>query len=406
MRITTAARIQNSAWRFDPDTGFLRCTASILCPGVMTYARAELEDANPPEGLQQLKMYVSPEELAAPDGMSTLEGMPAVVGHTWQQAGALTSCGNIAGAPRISDDGHLIADILVTDPEAVRRTMLPEGDPSKLQEISSAGDWQILWQPGISPDGQAYDGLFVKLRYNHVALLPPGAGRAGASVRIINEKEATKMEFTRVQLRMAGGKLRFVRVANEDVNALEEAMTENEEAVKSAITPDQLQAALDELAGLKKETADKNTRIAELEGMIQTYKDQLDAATAPETVAAAADQMAAESEEATSVMNAAGLQLTPEDKRLRGHALRSKVVNSVRVKNGKAALSEEELKEEGFVKGIYKVLAETAGKRQDLPAGHAVVTTTVQNSNDKTTPNMANSQDRFNRMYAPKTEGK
>jgi hypothetical protein len=404
VRITTAARIKNNAWRFDPDTGFLRCTAAILCPGVMTYARAELEDAGPPEGLQQIRMYVSPEELAAPEGIATLEGMPAVVGHTWQQAGALTSCGNIAGAPFIAD-GHLMAGILVTDPEAVRRTMLPDGDPAKLVEISSAGDWSIIWQPGITPDGQAYDGLFVKLRYNHIALLPTGAGRAGASVRIINEKEAPKMEFTRVQLRMAGGKLRFVRVANEDVNALEEAMTENEEVAKSAITPDQLQAALDELTTLKEETKVKTDRIAELEGMITAYKDQLDAALSPAAVEAAAADMAVENEEATAVMNAAGLQLGADDKRLRGHALRSKVINSVRVKNGKPALTEEELKDEGYVKGMYKAQAEMAGHAQRKPAGHQVVTTTVQNANDKKTPNMANTQDRFDRLY-PKAEGK
>lgn len=407
MRITTAARIQNNAWRFDPDTGFLRCTAAILCPGVMVYQRAELEDASPPEGLQQIRMYVSPEELAAPEGIATLEGMPAVVGHTWQQAGALSSCGNIAGAPRIDGD-HLVADILITDPEAVRRTMLPDGDPSRLQEISSAGDWQVIWHPGISPEGQAYDGLFVKLRYNHVALLPPGAGRAGASVRIINEKEATKMsEFTRVQLPATKGrKARAIRVLNEDVPVLEEAMAENEEIAKSAITPEQLQAALDELTTLKDETKVKTDRIAELEGMITEYKAQLDAALSPAAVEAAAADMAVENEEATAVMNAAGLQLSAEDKRLRGHALRSKVLNSVRVKNGKPALTEEELKDEGFVRGMYKVQAEVAGHTQRKPAGHEVVTTTVQNSNDKQKPNMANTQDRFARMYGPKTEGK
>lgn len=407
MRITTAARIQNNAWRFDPDTGFLRCTAAILCPGVMTYQRAELEDANPPEGLQQIRMYVSPEELAAPEGIATLEGMPAVVGHTWQQAGALTNCGNIAGTPFIAD-GHLMAGILVTDPEAVRRTMLPDGDPAKLVEISSAGDWSIIWEPGIAPDGQAYDGLFVKLRYNHVALLPPGAGRAGASVRIINEKEVTKMsDFTRVQLPATKGrKARAIRVLNEDVPVLEEAMAENEEVAKTAITPEQLQEALDELTTLRDETKVKTDRIAELEGMINEYKAQLEAAMSPAAVEAAAEEMAVENEEAAAVMNSAGLQFTAEDKRLRGHALRSKVVNSVRVKNGKPAFTDEELKDESFVRGIYKAQAEIADSNPRKPAGHQVVTTSVKNSNDTKTPNMSNSQDRFARMYGPKTEGK
>src|SRR5690606_24413474 len=112
--------------------------------------------------------------------------------------------------------------------EAVRRVMLPENDPNRLQEISSAGDWLVVFEPGTAPDGQAYDGYFVKLRYNHSALLPPGAGRAGASVRIINEREAPKMDFTRVQIRnKKTGAVRAVRVANEDVAELEKAIVEN-----------------------------------------------------------------------------------------------------------------------------------------------------------------------------------
>lgn len=399
MRITTASRIQNNTWRYDPETGFLRCTASILCAGVMTYQRDELESSNPPEGLAELRVYVSPEELADPEGIATLEGMPAVIGHTWQTSAGLSDCGSISGAPYIQND-HLIADILLKQPEAVRRVMLPAGDPQRLEEISSAGDWGIIWEPGVSPDGEAYDGYFVKLRYNHVALLPPGAGRAGASVRIINEKEAPKMEFTRVQIRNTKtGKSRVVRVANEDAPILEEAMADTEEVINAAITPDQLQAALDELTTLKEETKVKTDRIAELEGMIQTYKDQLDAALSTDAVEAAAEEMAIENEEATQVMNSKGLKLDPA-KKLRGHALRSHVVNSVRVANGKAALTDAELKEEGFVKGMYLGLVETSGAKQRTPAGANVV---VQNSNAPSDqPNMANAQDRMNRLYGKK----
>lgn len=401
MRITAAAKIQNNTWRHDPETGFLRCTASILCAGVMTYQRSELESANPPEGLQELRMYVAPEELADPEGMASLEGMPIVIGHTWQTSAALSDCGNISGAPTIQDiDGrpHLVAGILLKQPEAVRRVMLPPGDPGRLEEISSAGDWGIVWEPGTSPQGEAYDGYFVKLRYNHSALLPPGAGRAGASVRIINEKEAPKMELTRVQLRMAGGKLRFVRVANEDVAALEEAMTANEEAVKSAITPEQLQAALDELTTLKEETKVKTDRIAELEGMIQSYKDQLDAALSTDAVAAAAEEMAVENEEAVEVMNSKGLTLDVS-KKLRGHALRSHVVNSVRVANGKPELTTEEVAQEGFVKGMYLGLVETSGTKQRGVTGASVV---INNSNQQQQPAMSNKSDRMARLYPTK----
>ena len=116
MRITHSARIQNQAWRYDPDTGFLRCTASILCAGVMIYQPSDLDGAEIPSHLTgNIRLYVPAEELRRPDSIATLEGMPAVIGHTWQTAGALSSCGNIAGAPVIQGD-HLIADILQLSP--------------------------------------------------------------------------------------------------------------------------------------------------------------------------------------------------------------------------------------------------------------------------------------------------
>lgn len=404
MRITTAARIQNNAWRYDPDTGFLRCTASILCAGVMTYQRSELESSNPPEGLQELRVYVSPEELADPEGMSTLEGMPAVIGHTWQTSAGLSDCGSIYGTPcieQIDETPHLVAGILLKQPEAVRRVMLPAGDPQRLEEISSAGDWGVIWEPGISPAGEAYDGYFVKLRYNHVALLPPGAGRAGASVRIINEKEAPKMEFTRVQIRnKKTGKSRTVRVANEDVPMMEEAMAENEEIVESSISPEQLQEALDELKTLREETKVKTDRIAELEGMIQSYKDQLDSALSTDAVAAAAEEMAVENQEACEVMNSKGLKLDTT-KKLRGHALRSHVVNATRVANGKPEFTAEQLKDESFVKGMYQVLVDTTGVQRQVTGASVVVNNSTQQTDQ---PNMANATDRLARLYPQKKE--
>lgn len=403
MRITASARIQNNTWRFDPDTGFLRCTASILRAGVMLYTRADLDGADIPAHLgDQIRLYVPMEELADPESVQSLEGKPIVIGHTWQAAGAMSSCGNICGSPTIQGE-HLIADILLTDSEAVRRVMLPENDPNRLQEISSAGDWLVVFEPGTAPDGQAYDGYFLNIRYNHGALLPPGAGRAGASVRIINEREAPKMEVTRVQIRnKKSGAVRTVRVVNEDVAELEKAMVENEEVIESAITPEQLQAALDELAALKSEVGEKNARIAELEGMVQTYKDQLEAALSETSIEEAAAEMAEERDEAVAVMNAAGI--TGFDaKGLRGHGLRTKVLNSIRVKNGKPELTAEQAKDESLVKGMYLGYVETSGHARKVPGASVVTQTQIQNQ--QSSPALTGAADRMARLY-PKAEGK
>lgn len=395
MRITTAARIQNNAWRYDQETGFLRCTASILCAGVMVYQPADLEGSTiPPHLTADIRLYVPHEELSRADSIATLEGMPAVVGHTWQTAGALSSCGNIAGSPAIQGD-HLIADILITEPVAVRRIMLPDGDPEKLQEISSAGDWSIVWEPGTAPDGQAYDGFFVNMTYNHVALLPAGAGRAGASVRIINAKEVATMEFTKVRLR--NGKT--VRVANEDADELMAADSAAEQEVKNAITPEQLTAALEELTALKEETKVKTDRIAELEGMVQAYKDQLDAALSPEQIEEAAEVLNEEREEATAVMNSHGLQVDDATKKLRGHGLRAKIVNAVRAKNAKPELSADDLKDEGYVKGMYKALVELSGSVKPQTVTGASVVTVMNAKGEPEKVNMSNNAERAKRLY-------
>lgn len=395
MKLKAAARIQNNAWRLDPNTGFLRCTAAILREGVMTYRAEELADAEPPAHLTEcIRLYVPPEELSAPDSIASLEGMPATIGHTWQTAGAITACGSVAGQPCVSEsDSVLLADILITDPDAVRRIMLPTSDPDRLTEISSAGDWSIIWESGVAPDGTAYDGYFVKLRYNHVALLPAGAGRAGASVRIINEKESVKMDFTRVKYR---GKT--IRVANEDVEKVEEIINEDEAAVKNAVTPEDLQKALDELVALKAEVGEKNARISELEGTIRTYKDQLEAALDETRIEEVAADMAEEREEATAVMNSAGIS-NFDGKGLRGHALRTKVVNSLRVQNGKPELTADEAKDEPFVKGMYRGLVDSACVARKVPGAEIVQ---VQNQRAAGQPDMSNKADRFQRLYGKK----
>lgn len=208
------------------------------------------------------------------------------------------------------------------------------------------------------------------------------------------------MEVTRVQIRnKKTGTVRAVRVVNEDVAELEKTMVENEEVIDSAITPEQLQAALDELAVLKGEVGDKNARIAELEGMVQTYKDQLEAALSETSIEEAAAEMAEERDEAVTVMNAAGI--TGFDaKGLRGHGLRTKVLNSIRVKNGKPELTAEQAKDESLVKGMYLGYVETSGHARKVPG--AEVVTQVQVQNQQSSPALTGAADRMNRLYGKK----
>lgn len=356
------ARVRNSEWRYDPETGFLRCTAAILKAGIMEYAPHELPDM--PEGMMLARVYVSPEELECAVSVGSLEGMPVVIGHIWQTTGTRgTGSGNVAGAP-YCEAGVLYADLLVTDPEAVRRIMLQEGDAEKLVEISSAFDALVTWAPGITPEGIAFDGIFTQIRYNHAALLPIGTGRAGATIRIINQSEVTKMDFTRVKLRSG----KAVRVANEDVAELERDMEATADEVAAAVDPAKLEETLAALETAKAERDEAQKKVDELSGSLDALKAQLETALSEETVVAAAEEMANERDEAEKVLVANGIGASVDVKKLRGLPLKVAVVNSVRKATGKAELSAEQAAKADYVGGMFATMCESNGTR--APAGH------------------------------------
>ena len=364
MRLTTSARIQNQLWRYDPETGFLRCTAVLLQRSVLAYQRsgdciAVPDDVRP--GEPTVYIHVPADEIARPEAMTSLEGVPAVVGaHEWQTVAAdELRCGQIAGAPYF-DGSDLCADILVTDAEAVRRIMLPPGDPDKLEEISTGFDALVTWEPGLSSDLGPFDGRFQNLRYNHVAILQAGRARGGSSVRIINT-EPSMPELTRIKLRSGA----IVRVVNEDVPAVEADQQAAEDTAKTAVDPAKIDEMLKTISGLNDQIAALTGERDQIAGQLQALKEQLEAAIDPATVEAAAVEMSDQRAEAEKVMNAHGKTLAPELRKLHGHALRVAVVNSI------AAKPLAENASADYVRGVYEGYA--AAPVTKPPAGHQIV---------------------------------
>lgn len=380
MQITHSHRIENRQWRLDNETGFLRVTATILKVGPMMYTRDELPDA--PEGITgPVRVAVTPEALSDAASLASLEGAPAVVGHVWQTVGTISmSVGHIAGAPRIEGD-HLWADVLITDPEAVRRIMLPEGDPQRLEEISSAYDAAIVYAPGID-----HDGTFSGIRYNHLALLQRGAGRAGSSVRIVNRTGGTQVTHTAIKLSTG----QTVRVLNEDMPKIEEAEAQN----AAKIDPAKMAEALSEVERLNAEIKALTAQRDAYSGELQSIKTQLDAALGSDVVEAKAAEMIEDQKTATAVMNAAGVKLTDEQTKLRGHGLRVAVINSVHAARKLQALPDGA--SEDYVRGVYQGLQALA--KMTPPAGHQIVNNqTVQTP---TGPDMSNNAARAARLWS------
>lgn len=183
MFIGNAATIDKSHWRIDDD-GFLRITARVLKPGRYDYGLHELPQSMREnfKGREQVIEAIDANEFTE-DCLKSLEGKPVIVGsgHDWRNPDNTMSdgvtVGSIAGKPVREADGSIVADMLITQREAIAAIQ-----NKGLREVSAAYD-AVLDTTHVT---EGADATQRGLRFNHVLLLPEGKGRCGADVRILN----------------------------------------------------------------------------------------------------------------------------------------------------------------------------------------------------------------------------
>lgn len=151
--------------------GGLKVPAYLTREGVFNYTN--------PDGSVR-REYRPADEVFKADSFATLEDAPVTKGHpgmvTAANHGALAK-GHVRD---IKQEGRFIAaTALVQDADLVQGV-----ESGALKELSCGYVCKFDATPGISPDGTPYDGVQRNIRYNHVALLPPGAGRAGSQVSL------------------------------------------------------------------------------------------------------------------------------------------------------------------------------------------------------------------------------
>jgi hypothetical protein len=152
--------------------GGVRVPAALTRVGVLTYRN--------PDGTTRLELR-PPEEVFRADSLATLRSAPVTEGHgAWvtpenYQTAAL---GHVSDAS-VRKDGDLVAAELVLQAGVA----LPRLDSGELSELSCGYTLDFDSTPGVW-NGQRYDGVQRNIRYNHVALLPPGGGRAGRDVAL------------------------------------------------------------------------------------------------------------------------------------------------------------------------------------------------------------------------------
>jgi hypothetical protein len=155
-------------------TGGVRIPARVARAGVLTYRNAD--------GTTR-REYRPPEEVFHADSLRSLADAVITVGHPSQgKVSPATfreqAVGHVRGEGR--RDGDFVAgELAVLDAVAIARV-----DAGELVELSSGYDVLYDATPGVTPQGERYDGVQRQIRHNHLALLPPGGGRSGREVAL------------------------------------------------------------------------------------------------------------------------------------------------------------------------------------------------------------------------------
>lgn len=384
----------DGAWEVT-SAGALRCRARVLAVGVMQYADAELGALADGSGVGG--MLVTPDSLGELRSLRSLEGAPVLIDqHLWQSPFGEqrdAAVGYVVGSPLV-ELPYLLADLLITDASAIDKIKTRQ-----VTDVSSAYDAEGIAEMG-EYDGQRYVGRQTQIRYNHVVLLPPGGGRGGQDVRILNiqpslrePQEAAMADPIRVRLHNGA----TLHVNNEDDAKAVESL--DRQAAQGAVDAASVEALSGQLDTLKASQTQAEGEVARLTGELQAVKEQLAAATAPDAIEQAAQVLVHEREDAAQVMNA---QRLPDDMQtLSGHALRSEVVQRLRAHNGLPAIAAEKLADPHFVAGLYEGLRHAAPSDPVINGSRLTQPASVQNQHAM---NLADNRQRFDKLYGGKAQ--
>lgn len=266
MRYHTRSRL--SEHMFETPEGFLLCPGvAIARTGAQPYAAGEV-DEDVAGNADAVVMLRDEGEVFAPEAMASFEGKPLVIGHpdedvnpdNWKEL----AVGHVQNVRRGEgpDADLLVADILVTDAEAIR-LIRKEG----LRELSCGYDAENeAVRPGV--------GRQTNIVGNHVALVP--RGRCGARCRINDRKARMKPKRNWLDRVMQNPKVRkAIKDAEEELKAQDEECPNRDEDNPQAATDegDPVMEKLDEMLVLLRTLVEGNATADEGDPQAATDDD-------------------------------------------------------------------------------------------------------------------------------------
>jgi len=152
--------------------GFIRAPAYLTRSGVLDYRRADgtvVRELRPPS------------EVFAPASLATLAAAPLTDLHPAEMVSPKNfrklAIGHVSDDVR-QDGQHVAANVTVQDADAIAAV-----EAGQRRELSCGYTCDLDETPGVH-NGQHYDAVQRRIRYNHVGIGPKNWGRAGSSVAL------------------------------------------------------------------------------------------------------------------------------------------------------------------------------------------------------------------------------
>lgn len=171
------------------DEGFIVDTPVLTRTGVFEYRDG---------GGRLRREYRPPEEVFNADSLASLRGKPITDGHPGKVTAKnvrLHMIGTVLSDGR-QDGDDMVGDIQIFDP-----TPVDAGN----KELSLGYELELDETPGVSPQGERYDAIQRKIRYNHLAVVKRGrAGNArlnlDAADAVTKTEEENDMNLVKIRL--------------------------------------------------------------------------------------------------------------------------------------------------------------------------------------------------------------
>jgi len=157
------------------EEGYLRVWCRAARTGTQLYRRADGS---------QVREYRPPEEVSAPDSLSTFGMKPATWGHPpvlLDSSNTKTYQVGYSGSQVRYNDGFVEVALVVTDADAIEKIKRKDAT-----EVSAGYKVDFDPTPGLTPEGEEYSGIQRNIRVNHIAIVP--RGRAGPEVRLLLDR--------------------------------------------------------------------------------------------------------------------------------------------------------------------------------------------------------------------------